>query len=64
MSLIFSREEAFQVNKSPAENFGLEAPTPGFGYEWRRTRAEELETQKEDPELSRLERFDRFSMSK
>ncbi|VDO76833.1 unnamed protein product [Heligmosomoides polygyrus] len=61
---LYVADEAFQVNKSPAENFGLEAPTPGFGYEWRRTRAEELETQKEDPELSRLERFDRFSMSK
>ncbi|WKX92429.1 hypothetical protein Q1695_010449 [Nippostrongylus brasiliensis] len=59
-----SREEAVQVNKGPSMNFGLDAPTPGFGYEWSRNREEELITQKEDPELSRLERFDRFAASK
>ncbi|KAK6012322.1 UcrQ family protein [Ostertagia ostertagi] len=49
-----------KLNQGPSANFGSPAPTPGFGYEWKRTREEELQTQKEDPELSRLE----LSMSK
>uniref|UniRef100_A0A7I4XS48 NADH dehydrogenase [ubiquinone] 1 alpha subcomplex subunit 7 n=1 Tax=Haemonchus contortus TaxID=6289 RepID=A0A7I4XS48_HAECO len=59
-----TESEAVQVNKGPSANFGLESPTPGFGFEWKRNRETELETQKEDPELARLERFDRFSSSK
>ncbi|KAE9418581.1 hypothetical protein Angca_001859 [Angiostrongylus cantonensis] len=57
-------KDAVQVNKGPSSNFGLEAPTPGFGYEWKRARSDELETPKNDPELARLERFDRFAASK
>ncbi|KJH42675.1 NADH:ubiquinone oxidoreductase subunit B14.5a [Dictyocaulus viviparus] len=57
-------ENAVQVNKGPSSNFGLDAPTPGFGYEWKRKRTEELEATKEDAELARLERFDRFTASK
>lgn len=62
--LLFSREQAVQVNKGPDVNFGLDAPTPGFGFEWRRSRDTELETQKNDPELVNIERFDRFTASK
>ncbi|KAK6010510.1 hypothetical protein OSTOST_24462 [Ostertagia ostertagi] len=58
------QHDAVQVNKGPSANFGSPAPTPGFGYEWKRTRDEELQTQREDPDLSRLERFDRFAASK
>ncbi|KHN78281.1 NADH dehydrogenase [ubiquinone] 1 alpha subcomplex subunit 7 [Toxocara canis] len=58
------REKAIQVNKGPGENFGLEAPTPGFGYEWKRDRSEELATQKYSSDLSYLEKFDRFNLSK
>ncbi|KAK0411982.1 hypothetical protein QR680_005965 [Steinernema hermaphroditum] len=51
---------AVSANKGPEQNFGLEAPTPGFGYEWKRTISEELSTQQGDGELRRLERFDRY----
>ncbi|KAL6732451.1 NADH:ubiquinone oxidoreductase subunit B14.5a [Ancylostoma duodenale] len=59
-----AREQAVQVNKGPGENFGLDAPTPGFGFEWRRSRETELDTQKNDPEFVNMERFDRFTSSK
>ncbi|CAJ0594706.1 unnamed protein product [Cylicocyclus nassatus] len=57
------RDKAIQVNKGPNANFGLQAPTPGFGFEWKRARETELETQRNEPELEKLERFDRFTAS-
>ncbi|VDN30914.1 unnamed protein product [Cylicostephanus goldi] len=61
--LLAGREKAIQVNKGPNANFGLQAPTPGFGFEWKRARETELETQRNEPELEKLERFDRFTAS-
>ncbi|VDK49142.1 unnamed protein product [Anisakis simplex] len=57
-------EKAVQVNKGPGENFGLEAPTPGFGCEWKRDRSCELATQKFSKDLGYLEKYDRFTRSK
>ncbi|KAK6032536.1 hypothetical protein OSTOST_01281 [Ostertagia ostertagi] len=57
------QHDAVQVNKRQSL-LGYPAPTPGFGFEWKRTRDEELQTEREDPELSRLVRFDRFAASK
>uniref|UniRef100_A0A7E4W9I6 NADH dehydrogenase [ubiquinone] 1 alpha subcomplex subunit 7 n=1 Tax=Panagrellus redivivus TaxID=6233 RepID=A0A7E4W9I6_PANRE len=48
------------VNKGPSENFGLKAPTPGFGYEWTRNIADEEGTQQKDQSLSNIEKFDKF----
>lgn len=62
--VVCRREKAIQVNKGPNENFGLEAPTPGFGHEWKRDRSEELATQKYSKDLSYLEKYDRYSSSK
>ncbi|CAI4231791.1 unnamed protein product [Auanema sp. JU1783] len=58
------KEEAIQVNFGPESNFGLQAPTPGFGATWTRSREQELQTQKEDASFAHLERFDKFSASK
>uniref|UniRef100_A0A914CU55 NADH dehydrogenase [ubiquinone] 1 alpha subcomplex subunit 7 n=1 Tax=Acrobeloides nanus TaxID=290746 RepID=A0A914CU55_9BILA len=52
------------VNKGPRENFGLIAPTPGSGYEWQRSRDTEEDTQRYDPNLAHLERYDKFTVSK
>jgi hypothetical protein len=47
--------------KGPAENFGFNGPpTPGTGYEWKRNIALEHEPQKNDVDLKKLERFDRY----
>ncbi|CAJ0581253.1 unnamed protein product, partial [Mesorhabditis spiculigera] len=56
-----SRAEAY--SKGPGENFGLQAPTPGFGAEWKRSKHEELDTQKHDQEMAYFERFDRYAKS-
>ncbi|MFH4983319.1 hypothetical protein AB6A40_010028 [Gnathostoma spinigerum] len=56
-------EDAVKVNKGPHENFGLEAPTPGFGIEWKRNSSEELTTQKFDKNLRLLEKYDSYTSS-
>lgn len=60
----FRKADSVKVNKGPNENFGLSAPTPGFGATWTRSVARELESQKNDPQLSYLERFDKYVVSK
>lgn len=60
LSSFFSTDESF-INKGPDNNFGLNAPTPGTGLEWRRNKAEELNTQKRSEFLDYLEKFDRYA---
>ncbi|KAI6184387.1 Complex I-B14.5a [Aphelenchoides bicaudatus] len=49
------------VVKGPAENFGLSGPpTPGVGYEWTRNISLERDGQKNDPNLKKLEKYDRY----
>lgn len=49
------------VTKGPAQNFGLKAPTPGFGYEWTRSITEEQPSQIHDAHLAAVTKFDKFS---
>lgn len=52
------------INKGPTENFGFKrAPTPGFGYEWSRNIDDEQWSQKKDPVLRKLEKYDRYSQA-
>lgn len=49
------------ILKGPAQNYGLfAAPTPGFGYEWKRSIEEEQWSQQKDKDLPYLEKFDRY----
>ncbi|CAJ0963566.1 unnamed protein product, partial [Mesorhabditis belari] len=50
-------------SKGPGENFGLQAPTPGFGAEWSRSKNTELKTQQETQEFVYFERFDCYAKS-
>uniref|UniRef100_A0A8R1HL48 NADH dehydrogenase [ubiquinone] 1 alpha subcomplex subunit 7 n=1 Tax=Caenorhabditis japonica TaxID=281687 RepID=A0A8R1HL48_CAEJA len=52
-----------QVNKGPETNFGLAAPTPGFGSEWSRSKQNELSSQQNNKEFEYLQRFDKFMKS-
>ncbi|VDD88513.1 unnamed protein product [Enterobius vermicularis] len=58
--VFYNTDESF-INKGPDNNFGLNAPTPGTGLEWRRNKAEELNTQKRSEFLDYLEKFDRYA---
>ncbi|KAI6196716.1 Complex I-B14.5a [Aphelenchoides besseyi] len=49
------------VMKGPEKNFGIpKAPTPGFGHNWSRSIEAEQETQKNDPHLKHVERYDHY----
>uniref|UniRef100_A0A915PHQ0 NADH dehydrogenase [ubiquinone] 1 alpha subcomplex subunit 7 n=1 Tax=Setaria digitata TaxID=48799 RepID=A0A915PHQ0_9BILA len=58
-----SREEAMKVETDPRKNFGLEAPTPGFGYAWHRNKEDELTTPKYSKDFAALEKYDKFMYS-
>ncbi|EFO20357.1 hypothetical protein LOAG_08136 [Loa loa] len=58
-----SCEAATKVEGDLRKNFGLESPTPGFGYAWHRNRDEELPTQKYSKDLAALEKYDKFTYS-
>ncbi|CAI5441816.1 unnamed protein product [Caenorhabditis angaria] len=58
------REQAIQVNAGPESNFGLAAPTPGFGATWARNKEFELDSQKNDPSFEYFQRFDKYAKSK
>ncbi|MCP9262386.1 hypothetical protein DINM_004565 [Dirofilaria immitis] len=45
------------------KNFGLEAPTPGFGYAWHRNKEDELPTPKHSKDFAALEKYDKFTFS-
>lgn len=60
----YSRKtDAVKVNIGPQSNFGLSAPTPGFGASWQRSRHNELDAPKNNAEFERLEKFDKFAKS-
>uniref|UniRef100_A0AC35GP67 NADH dehydrogenase [ubiquinone] 1 alpha subcomplex subunit 7 n=1 Tax=Panagrolaimus sp. PS1159 TaxID=55785 RepID=A0AC35GP67_9BILA len=48
------------VNHGPSQNFGLKAPTPGFGFEWNRSVQEEQPSQKNDKHLAHAQKFDKY----
>ncbi|KAE9551577.1 hypothetical protein FO519_005221 [Halicephalobus sp. NKZ332] len=48
------------VSKGPVENFGLKAPTPGFGFEWNRSIGNEQPSQVHDANLASVTKFDKF----
>ncbi|CAI2323657.1 unnamed protein product [Caenorhabditis sp. 36 PRJEB53466] len=52
-----------QVNLGHSTNFGLPAPTPGFGSSWTRSKINELSSQQNNPEFEYLQRFDKFANS-
>uniref|UniRef100_A0A1I7UUF6 NADH dehydrogenase [ubiquinone] 1 alpha subcomplex subunit 7 n=1 Tax=Caenorhabditis tropicalis TaxID=1561998 RepID=A0A1I7UUF6_9PELO len=52
-----------QVNQGVSTNFGLTAPTPGFGAEWNRSKQNELSSQQNNTEFEYLQRFDKFAKS-
>ncbi|PAV88802.1 hypothetical protein WR25_12066 [Diploscapter pachys] len=47
-------------NFGPDVNFGLQAPTPGFGATWQRQIKNELGTQQKDKDMQYFEKFDAF----
>ncbi|CAG9530992.1 unnamed protein product [Cercopithifilaria johnstoni] len=60
---IISFEAATEVKAGLRKNFGLESPTPGFGYAWHRNKEEELPTPKYSKDLAALEKYDKFAYS-
>ncbi|EJW79738.1 hypothetical protein WUBG_09353 [Wuchereria bancrofti] len=56
-------ETAMKVEAGLRKNFGLELPTPGFGYAWHRNKDEELHTPKYSKDLAALEKYDKFTYS-
>lgn len=66
MTVLFTKVDfraAEAYSKGPGENFGLEAPTPGFGAEWTRSKNTELKTQRENQEFLYFERSVEISCS-
>uniref|UniRef100_A0AC34QLW0 NADH dehydrogenase [ubiquinone] 1 alpha subcomplex subunit 7 n=1 Tax=Panagrolaimus sp. JU765 TaxID=591449 RepID=A0AC34QLW0_9BILA len=49
------------ANKGPSQNYGLKAPTPGFGYEWTRNIQEEQASQIHDTNLAAITKFDKYT---
>lgn len=45
----------------PTKNFNIAgAPTPGFGIQWERSVDEEHDNTRDNPDLKRIERYDRY----
>uniref|UniRef100_A0A0R3RQY8 NADH dehydrogenase [ubiquinone] 1 alpha subcomplex subunit 7 n=1 Tax=Elaeophora elaphi TaxID=1147741 RepID=A0A0R3RQY8_9BILA len=58
-----SCEATTELGASLRKNFGLELPTPGFGYAWQRNKEEELPAPKCSKDLGALEKYDKFTYS-
>lgn len=59
-----SHDEAVKMEKKEQQkNFGLEAPTPGYGYLWRRNRTHESPTLKISKDIEALEKYDCHTFS-
>ncbi|VDK86398.1 unnamed protein product [Onchocerca ochengi] len=60
---VISCEAGTKVEAGLRKNFGLEAPTPGFGYAWHRNKEDELPTTKYSKDFAALEKYDKFTYS-